>query len=359
MSGRIEQAQATLAEAVQAQAAVAEAAPPVVRIALAGCGAVGGAVYQRLAGSDADRALATQLARTHGVRLEIERVLVRAAGRVRVGAPPARLLVTRPAELASPDTHVVIEALGGIEPALGLARATLRAGRAYITANKTLIAAHGPELARLAAEYGGCIGFEAAVGGGMPIVRLLGSGLAASGVQRVRGVLNGTTNFILDRMAGGASFAQALRAAQTAGFAEADATRDLDGTDAAEKIAILAWIAFGAAPAQVAVRARGILPDPDRLVHEAAAGGGVVRLVAQATRTAAGVEASVAPEVVAPDSPFARARAEYNVVVIDTAAAGQIRLAGPGAGGAATASALLADVVEHVRALRARGGCGV
>jgi homoserine dehydrogenase len=218
-----------------------------------------------------------------------------------------------------------------------------------VTANKALLRVAGASLAALAEAHrpaGAALDFEAAVGGGVPVVRVLRESLAGHGVSAVRGVLNGTTNYIVTRLGRGASFAEALRAAQRAGFAEADPTRDLDGTDAADKIAVLAWLAFGRDPATLEVRTRGITPAIARCVHEAALADRVIRVVATAVRVGDGVHANVAPKVLHRDDPLARTVDEENVIQLESESSGTVTIAGRGAGGPATASALLADLLR-------------
>lgn len=308
------------------------------RIALAGCGVVGGALLQLL------RERTDQIEARLGVRYEVARILVRERHRPRALALPRHLLTTDPAEFLGTEADVVVEAMGGLEPAGAIARATLRAGRHLVTANKALLARHGAEFARLAETTGARLEFEAAVGGGMPIIRLLRDSLAESGIESIRGILNGTSNFILTRLSEGARYVDALAAAQRAGFAEADPTRDLDGTDAADKIRILAWLAFGADPATIEVERRGILPDPDRLARTA--GDGALRLVAECTRRNGQVRALVRPVIVESGSEWGRTRDEENLVVVKTRWQGAIRVAGPGAGGSPTAAALLGDIIR-------------
>lgn len=309
------------------------------RIALAGCGVVGGSLLQLL------RERADQIEARLGIRYEVARVLVRERNRPRALALPRQLLTTDPAEFLGTEADIVVEAMGGLEPAGAIARATLRAGRDLVTANKALLAQHGAELARLAEATGARLEFEAAVGGGVPIISLLRDSLAESGIESIRGILNGTSNFILTRLSEGERYADALAAAQRAGFAEADPTRDLDGTDAADKIRILAWLAFGADPASIEVEQRGILPDPDRLARTAG-DGGALRLVAECTRRHGQVRALVRPVIVEPASEWGRTRDEENLVVVKTRWHGAIRVAGPGAGGSPTAAALLGDIIR-------------
>jgi homoserine dehydrogenase len=311
-----------------------------IRIALAGCGTVGGALLQLL------RERAGAIEATHGLHAEVVGILVRDASRPRAPGVASDLITDDVDAFLAVDCDVVIEAIGGLEPAHRIACHALAAGRSFITANKALVAAHGEELERIARERNASFFYEAAVAGGVPVVRVLRDSLPHTGIRSIRGILNGTTNYILTRMGDGVSLAAALAEAQAQGFAEADPSRDLDGRDAADKIAILAWQAFGISPSALQVERTGLLPEPEEIVRTADAFGGTVRLVAECLRTPGGVTASVEPVVVAWDSEFARTPAEENLVVIETEAAGTIRLSGPGAGGSATASAILADLLH-------------
>ncbi|HET8657080.1 MAG TPA: homoserine dehydrogenase [Longimicrobiaceae bacterium] len=311
-----------------------------VRVALAGCGVVGSELLRLL------DAQAEAIERERGLRFEVVRVLVRHPSRERAVPLGRERFSGDLEEFLAADSDLVVEAMGGVEPALQIAEATLRAGRDFVTANKALVAAHGPTLNRLAHRHGVRLDFESAVGGGIPVVRALRDSLRGSGVTRLRGILNGTCNYVLTRLAEGESYAAALADAQERGFAEADPTRDVDGQDAADKIAVLAWLAFGAEPDRLPIRCRGIVPDPDRLASDARSVEGVVRLVAECLRLGDGVAASVEPVIVAPDSELARTRGEQNAVLLDTRWNGVIRLAGPGAGGGPTASVLLADMLR-------------
>jgi homoserine dehydrogenase len=317
-----------------------------VRVALAGCGTVGGELVRIL-----DHGAAEVRAR-HGLRFRLVRVLVAHGGRPRPDELDRALLTTDLAAFLAQDADVVVEAIGGIEPALTLARTALGRGRRLVTANKALIAAHGPELAALARRHGGRLDFESAAAGGIPIVRALREPLSLTGIRSVRGILNGTTNYILSRLEDGWSFADALARAQALGFAEADPSRDLSGEDAADKVRILAWLAFGVEPARLQLRRRGLGGDPERLSRAARALGGAARLVAEAARLPEGVVASVEPVLVPAAGDLARTRDEENLVVVDSRWNGRIRLAGPGAGGGPTASALLGDLVRGARRQR-------
>ena len=322
-----------------------------VRVALAGCGAVGGALLRLL------EAQAEEIAAAYGVRFDVVRVLVRRPELPRAGRLPRERFTADAAEFLAADADLVVEAVGGLEPALRIARAALSAGRPLVTANKALLAAHGPALCRLAHERGTRLDFESAVGGGIPVVRALRDSLGPSGVSAVRGILNGTSNYLLTRLGEGAGWAQALAEAREKGFAEADPARDVDGRDAEDKIRILAWLAFGVEPAALAPRRRGLLPGAERLAADAAAAGGVVRLVAEALRLpvgaggGAGVAAAVEPVVVAPGSELGATRYEQNAVLVATRWNGTLRLAGPGAGGEPTAAVLLADMLGGARPL--------
>lgn len=317
-----------------------------VRVALAGCGVVGGELARRLREDEA------VLAARHGLRFQVVRVLVRDTARPRVVELPEGVVTSDLAHFLAAGADVVVEAIGGVEPALEIARASLAAGRRFVTANKALLALHGPELARLARRGRGRLDFEAAVGGGIPVLRALRDQLAGAEVRRVRGILNGTSNFILTRMGEGAPYAGALAEAQRLGYAEADPARDVDGRDAADKVRVLAWLAFGADPAALPVRTRGLLPLPDRLAADARALGGVARLVAEASLEGRGVSAAVEPVIVAADSELGAVRGPDNLVRVESRWNGTVRLGGPGAGGEPTASALLGDLVRGASPLR-------
>jgi homoserine dehydrogenase len=308
---------------------------------------VGGALVQLLT------EYAEELAAGRGLHFELVRVLVQDPDRPRpVELDPALLTTDLDLFLAT-EADLVVELLGGLEPAGKIARTTLAAGRRLVTANKALLAEHGAELAALARRYGGTLDFEGAVGGGVPLIRVLRESLPGTGIRSVQAILNGTSNYILTRLEEGTSYDDALVDAQRAGFAEADPSRDLDGRDAADKLRILAWLAFGVEPDLVRLRPRGILPNPDRLASAAAAYGMVVRLVAECAVVGAGVTATVEPVAVRPDSELGRTRDENNIVLVDSSWNGRIHLAGPGAGGAPTASAVLTDMLRAAQPLTA------
>lgn len=318
--------------------------PKTLRVAIAGCGVVGGALVGALV---RDRDL---LVRRRGLRVDVVRVLVRDPALPRPVELDRALLTTSPDELLAAEADVVVEAIGGIEPALQLARATLARGARFVTANKALVAAHGRELAALARRHGGALLFDAAVGGGVPVLRILHDALGGATPRAVRGILNGTSNFVLTQLERGASLDAALDAARARGLAEADATRDLDGRDAADKLAIIAWTAFGVAPETVRIRRRGLLPDAERLVRHAARLGGRVRLVADCELGDDGaLVASVEPAIVDAASALGRTLHEENHVSIETGWTTPLVAAGPGAGGSPTAAAALSDILAPTR----------
>ncbi|HEX5872655.1 MAG TPA: homoserine dehydrogenase [Longimicrobium sp.] len=320
-----------------------------VRVALAGCGTVGGELVRILHHAADDIRL------RHGLRFQLTRVLVAHGDRPRPGELDTSLLTTDVDAFlaAAAEADVVVEAIGGFDPALRIATAALERGKRLVTANKALVAAHGPALVALGRKHGGRLDFESAAAGGIPIVRALREPLSLTGITAVRGILNGTTNYILSRLEDGWSFPDALADAQARGFAEADPSRDLSGEDAADKLRILAWLAFGVEPARLQVRRRGLGDDADRLARTARALDGAVRIVAEAARTAEGVTASVEPVLVAAGSDLARTRDEANLVLVDSRWNGRIALGGPGAGGGPTASALLGDMVRAAKRQRA------
>lgn len=327
---------------------------PAVRVALAGCGAVGSALLREL---DARR---TSLERRHGRRVELTGVLVRDVTKRRSAEVDKSLLTQSVDDFLASDADVVIEAIGGIEPARHIAEWALTKGRELVTANKELLAAHGTRLHELARRHGGTLRYDAAVGGGVPVLRLLDDALGAETPNRVRGILNGTSNYVLGRLEQGDSLADALRRARNAGFAEEDASRDLDGRDAAAKIALVAWVAYGVAPEAVSATRRSLLPDPSRYVRLAQRHGGVVRQVAECVVIDGRVSANVELVIVPRGSALGSVRDEQNLVEVHTGWSSPLSAAGPGAGGAPTATALLADFVCTSRAPERRSGaCSV
>jgi homoserine dehydrogenase len=308
-----------------------------LRIGLLGCGTVGGG-FVALVDRERDR-----LRSRYSLDLTIDRILVRDAGKERRGIDPA-LLTTCATEVIDRDCDVIVEVVGGVHSAGTYVRRAIRQGRHVVTANKALLAATGSELFGAAAARGVTIGFEASVCGGVPVIGVLRRGLAGDSIESITGILNGTSNFILSRLHEGLGFAEALACAQELGFAEADPALDVSGQDAAQKLRILAGLAFDAPIRRTTVVGiDGITPG---IIQNARSRGCVVRSVAEATRVAGGIELRVGPKFLAATEPLARIVDETNAIVIRGRAVGEIVLSGRGAGSMPTAAAVLADVLD-------------
>jgi homoserine dehydrogenase len=262
-----------------------------------------------------------------------------------------RLVGDPQAVVSDPAVSIVVEAMGGIDPATGLIEASLRAGKTVVTANKAVIAASGPRLSALAAEHHAHLYFEASVGAGLPIVALLQGSLLGDRITALDGVINGTTNVILTQMrTPGVSYADALADAQRRGFAEADPSLDVDGWDAVSKLVILSRLAFGVNVTSDAVDRRGIRDVASADVGALAQLDYRVRLLAHAERAASGaIHLRVRPTAVGPGRLLHDVDDADNAVIISSDLAGTVVLSGVGAGGASTASAVVSDVVTAVR----------
>ena len=329
-----------------------------IRIALLGAGSVGSQVA-RLLIENRD-----ELAQRVGADLELVGIAVRNLDSARNVNLPKELL-TLDAEALIKAADIVIELIGGIEPAKSYITLALNSGADVITANKALIAAHGTELFDLAEQLGAQLYFEAAVGGAIPIIRPLRESLAGDKVNKVMGIVNGTTNFILDRMAStGASFEDALAEAQQLGYAEADPTADIEGFDAASKAAILASLAFHTEMPVESVYREGISQVTALQIETAREAGYAVKLLAICERVPAadgqpeGIVARVHPTLIPDDHPLAAVRGAYNAVFIEAESAGRLMFYGAGAGGPETASAVLGDLVGAAKRHLA-GGPGI
>ena len=315
--------------------------PRPVRVALAGCGVVGGGFARLLHDS------APAIAARFGVRFDITRVLVRDVARDRNVPFDSGLFTNDLDAFLAHDSDVVIEAVGGDEPARTIASTALKRGKKFITANKELVSSHGDALSALASAYDGGLDFGAAVGGSAPVISTLRDLVGASAPLSVRGILNGTSNFVISLLERGASFEAAVASARERGLAESDCTRDLDGRDAAAKLAIIAWITFGIRPAALHVRRTPLVPGLDRLVRITAAEGACVRLIAECTQLPGDrVTAAVEPVIVASESAFGRTIFEENRVEVDLGWPSPLSVSGPGAGGRPTAAALLSDLLR-------------
>src|SRR4249920_532109 len=319
-----------------------------VRVGILGCGHVGGALV-RLIHDHADVIEARA-----GVPLEVTRVAVHDLTRDRDLPLPSRCFTDDAAAVVEdPDVDIVVEVIGGIEPARRLIVEALMGGKPVVTANKELIATHGRELFETAEGAGVDILFEASVGGGIPLIRPLRESLAGDRIRRVMGIVNGTTNYILTNMTdAGASFADALTEAQALGFAETDPTADVEGFDAAAKAAIIASIAFGARVVAGDVYREGITSITGDDIASARDLGYVVKLLAIAEDFDGEIAVRVHPAMVPEQHPLASVRDAFNAVFIEGDAVGELMLYGRGAGGGPTASAVLGDVIDAAVNLR-------
>jgi homoserine dehydrogenase len=326
-----------------------------LRVALLGCGVVGSEVVRLL------DVQAEDLAARVGAPIDVVGIGVRDVAADRGPAVPPDLLTSDLTGLvARPDVDVVVELMGGIEPARTLLLAALRRGASVVTANKALLAEHGAELHEAADAHGVDLYYEAAVAGAIPLLRPLRESLAGDTVTRVLGIVNGTTNYILTRMdESGASFSDALAEAQALGYAEADPTADVEGHDAAAKAAILAGLAFHTRVTLGDVHCEGITGVQAHDVDVARAMGHVIKLLAICERSAdgRGICVRVHPAMLPRTHPLAGVREAYNAVFVESEAAGQLMFYGRGAGGSPTASAVLGDLVAVGRN-RLAGGRG-
>ena len=316
-----------------------------LRIAIAGLGTVGGGVAQLLLASDGE------LAERAGRRLELVAVSARDRCKPRAADVSRIAWADDPVSLADTAADVVVELIGGEEgPARILVEAALKSGKHVVTANKALLAHHGAALASLAEEAGVALKFEAAAAGGIPIVKALRESLIAYGIDAVRGILNGTCNYILTTMReSGRDFADVLAEAQRLGYAEADPSFDIDGIDTAHKLAILASLAF-AAPVDIeSVSCEGIRHVSALDIRYADELGYRIKLLGVASLTDAGVETRVYPAMVPLSFPLAHVGGVFNAVVTEGDFVGRTVLEGRGAGARPTASAVVSDLVDIAR----------
>jgi homoserine dehydrogenase len=319
-----------------------------LRVAMLGCGVVGSAVARLMAANAAD------LAHRVGRPLELAGVAVRRAGRDRAAVPvdPGRFTNDARGLVSRDDIDIVVEVIGGIEPARSLLLTAMEHGASVVTANKALLADDGATLFAAAEKHGVDLYYEAAVAGAIPILRPLRESLAGDRVRRVLGIVNGTTNYILTRMdETGAGFAEALDEAMALGYAEADPTADVEGFDAAAKAAILAGLAFHTRVSADDVHREGITEVGAADVASARAMGSVVKLLAICELSSDGVSVGVRvhPAMIPRSHPLASVREAFNAVFVECQAAGGLMFYGQGAGGAPTASAVLGDLVAVAR----------
>jgi len=318
-----------------------------LNVGLIGLGTVGSQV--------ADRMLSwgPQLSRRAGVELCLKRVLVRDVSKRRpIEIPPDLLTADASTILDDASIEVLIEVAGGDEPMRSYIERAIQVGKHVITANKVVMSKHGPELLDQAAEKNVDVYFEAAVGGGIPLISTFRTDLQANRIERVSAVINGTTNYVLGRMASGSTMTDAIREAQEAGYAEADPTDDIGGYDATYKLAILGSIAY-----EIKVRPdeiyregiEGVEPVDFRYAREL---GYAIKLIAHTQRHPGRVEARVHPAMIPLDHPLARVEGAENAVFVEGDLVGQVLLVGQGAGGRPTASAVVGDLVDLARSIR-------
>jgi homoserine dehydrogenase len=325
-----------------------------IRIGLLGCGTVGGGVVQLL------RANAEYHAQTVGAPLEVVRVLVRDADKERVsGLDRARLTTDPEAVLGDPSIDVFVEVIGGLNPARAYVERAIDTRRSVVTANKMLLAVHGPALVERAVAKGVDLAFEGSVGGGIPVVRVLREALASDFIVGLEGIVNGTCNYVLTRMrADGLGFDEAVREAQAKGYAEADPGLDVDGHDAAHKLVVLAMLAFGARVESSRVPTEGIRavePIDHRFAERF---GFVIKHLAIGRDRGEGVELRVHPALVRRDTQIANVNGVLNAIALEGKALGPTLLSGRGAGDLPTAVSVVADVLDVARARR-NGFAGV
>ena len=318
-----------------------------VKVGLLGLGTVGGGtltVLQRNAGLIASRA---------GRRIEIAIATARDLGKARALDTSKLKLVADPFEVVdSPEVEIIAELIGGIEPAHELVLRAIRNGKHVVTANKALIALHGNEIFAAARARGVMVAFEAAVAGGIPVIKVMREALAGNDVWWLAGIINGTCNFILSAMGeAGSDFAEVLAEAQRRGYAEADPSFDIDGIDAAHKLTILAALAFGIPLQFNKVYVEGIRHVTGEDVKYAERLGYRIKHLGIARQVAEGIELRVHPTLIPANQPIARVNGVMNAVLVRGDAAGPVLLSGAGAGAEPTASSVVADLVDVVRAL--------
>lgn len=326
-----------------------------IGIGLLGLGTVGAGVAEILLNPSGRHPLVAEL--------KLRQVAVRSLARSLPQGLSQELLCTDPAAVvANPAVDLVVEVMGGIEPARSLILAAIEAGKAVVTANKAVIARHGAEIAAAAAAKGVYVLMEAAVGGGIPILEPLKQSLGANRIERVSGIINGTTNYILSRMAAeGASYAAVLADAQALGYAEADPDADVNGGDAADKIAIIVGLAYGGLVDRSEIPTEGIANLQLRDINYARELGYVVKLLAVAERvktitdTSEVLDVRVHPTLVPKTHPLAGVNGVNNAILVEGDPVGQVMFYGPGAGAGPTASAVVADIL-NIAAIQQVGG---
>ncbi len=323
-------------------------AKEVIKIGMLGMGTVGSGVASIILNDSA------MLQERTGMEIQLKRVLVRDVNRRRAVDLPSEAYTTAAEDiLGDPSINLVLELMGGIEPARSYIAAALERGKYVVTANKDLMALHGQELLELARRHNRDIFYEASVGGGIPLIRPLKQSLLANHISRIAGIINGTTNYILTRMdQDNMTLDEALAKARSLGFAEADPSNDLEGRDAAYKLAILAGLAFHRRISLQQIHVEGIGGVTREDIHYARELGYTIKLLALGEQLPAGLGLRVHPALVPLEHPLASVLNEFNAVFVEGDAAGEVMFYGRGAGSLPTASSVLADVLEVGRCLR-------
>ena len=316
-----------------------------LKIGLLGLGQVGSGVYSIL------KSKGSALAQKHGTAFQIKKIAVRRPAKKRlVRAKRAELTTNARALVRDPEIDIIIELIGGFHPAKELILAALRSGKDVITANKALLAEHGREIFREAKKQNRHLFFEASVGGGIPVIKTIREGLIANKIHSVYSIINGTSNYILTKMSEeGLDFKEALKLAQEKGYAEADPALDIEGIDAAHKLTILASLVFGGWVSFKDIYVRGISSIRSEDIAFAHEFGYVIKLLAIAKRSRAGIEAHVQPTLLPKAHVLSSVRNSYNAVFMQGDEVGDILLYGRGAGSKPTGSAVVSDLIDIAR----------
>lgn len=314
----------------------------IVRLGVLGCGTVGNSFCQLI------EEQAEEIARRTGIRLEISAIAVRDAAKQRPGIDPNLLTTDAAAVVADPTIDVIVETMGGIDHTMKLVLAAFEGGKPVVTANKELLALHGPDLHQAAGEAGVDLALEASVAAGLPFIRALRESLVGENISRIMGIVNGTTNYILTQMTdNGASYSDALAEAQRLGFAEAEPSADVDGFDAGSKAAIIATLAFGQAVVAGDVYVEGISQITTDDIANARRLGYVIKLLAVVERNPDGsIAPRVHPTMVPADHPLATVKDSFNAVFVEGTGIDQIMFYGRGAGGHPTAAMMVGDAID-------------
>ncbi len=326
-----------------------------IKVGLVGLGTIGGSVAKLF-----ERNISS-INQKNDLQLVLWRVAEHDPDKLKSFKLPAEKVLPDAFELVKdPEIDIVIELIGGIEPAGALIREALKNGKYVVTANKDLIATHGDELLELARFQNRNLYYEASVGGGIPLIRPLKYSLVGDRITRVAGILNGTTNYILTRMGQeGLEFATALAQAREKGFAEADPASDIEGRDASYKLVIMASLAFGCSIDPARVHVEGITGITAADINYAREIGSVIKLLAIGEELPSGIALRVHPAMIPQHHPLASVNNEFNAVFIEGEAVGDIMFYGRGAGGSPTSTAVMADVVEAARCITGQSVCSV